>query len=57
MKKDKLFGLLALIPAILALVPIIAESVINRKILVCSFDINIITAILFSLSAVFLLIS
>ena len=57
MKKDNLFGLLALIPAIWALVPIIAESVINRKILVCSFDINIITAILFSLSAVFLLIS
>lgn len=54
-KNEKLFGIIALIPAIFALIPLITESVSNRKILIGSIDIKIITAILFSLSAVFLL--
>ena len=55
-KSDRIFGIFALIPAILALMLIIAEDISDCEFLFSSVNSRLITAIAFSLSAVFLLI-
>jgi hypothetical protein len=55
-KDDKILGIFALIPALLALILIIAEGITECEFLINSVSSRLFTAIMFSLSAVFLFI-